>query len=319
MLEHGAFRRLYQQNKLTLGFVLPTAKMTKTPSMENQLHLARTIEEYGFAALWLRDVTIQNLHIDDNGQMYDMWIYLTYLAAHTKEIALGTAGVVLPLRHPVRIAKEAASIDALFPNRLIMGVASGDREMDFTALGVERAHIDEKFQEAYHYMEQLLLNDHASVKSELGVFDGQHMQLIPRPAAAIPTMITGFSRQSIQWIAEHGDGWFQYPRNIHEQEMLIRDYRALTEIAAPGTFKPFSQSLFIDLSENPDAVPTAIPLGYHLGRKYLVDLLHKFQSIGVNHLAFVLYFSKRPAEEVIQELGEEVLPYFPTHELAVQK
>ncbi|WP_268614409.1 hypothetical protein [Paenibacillus alginolyticus] len=36
--------------------------------MENQLHLARKIEDYGFAALWLRDVTMQNLHIDDNAK-----------------------------------------------------------------------------------------------------------------------------------------------------------------------------------------------------------------------------------------------------------
>ncbi|MEC0142904.1 hypothetical protein [Paenibacillus alginolyticus] len=42
--------------------------MTKTPQMENQLHLARKIEDYGFAALWLRDVTMQNLHIDDNAK-----------------------------------------------------------------------------------------------------------------------------------------------------------------------------------------------------------------------------------------------------------
>lgn len=44
-----------------------------------------------------------------------------------------------------------------------------------------------------------------------------------------------------------------------------------------------------------------------------MELLHQFQEIGVNHLAFVLYFSQRPPAEVIQELGEFVLPYFPTH------
>src|ERR1700730_15290980 len=100
LLQHRGFNRLYQKGKMTLGFIIPTARMSKTPIMENQLELARKIEDYGFAALWLRDVTIQNLNIDDNGQMYDVWIYLTYLAAHTEYIALGTASVVLPLRHP---------------------------------------------------------------------------------------------------------------------------------------------------------------------------------------------------------------------------
>lgn len=98
---------------------------------------------------------------------------------------------------------------------------------------------------------------------------------------------------------------------------MINEYRELSEIYAPGVFKPFTQTLFIDLSENPDADPVPIPLGFHVGRKQLLEILYQFQSIGVNHLAFVLYFSKRPPEEVIQELGEFVRPYFPTHEIPV--
>ncbi|GGG03497.1 TIGR03571 family LLM class oxidoreductase [Paenibacillus abyssi] len=316
--KHGAFQRLYQQDKLTLGFVLPTERMAKYPIMENQLQLAQMIEHYGFAAMWLRDVTIQNLDIDDNGQMYDLWIYLTYLAAKTKQIALGTAGVVLPLRHPVRIAKEAASIDRLFPGRLIMGVASGDRELDFTALGVDRPQRGEIFRETYEFLDRLLKEDNPTIQSNLGDIDGSTMGLIPKPETAIPTMVTGFSQQSLEWIARHGDGWFQYPRSIEQQELLVKDYRELTERYEPGIFKPFSNSLFIDLSENPDERPQSIPLGYRLGRYHLLELLQRFQAIGVNHIAFVLYFSHRPPEDVIQELGEEILPHFPSHQIPVE-
>jgi hypothetical protein len=72
-------------------------------------------------------------------------------------------------------------------------------------------------------------------------------------------MATGFSNQSIEWIAQNGDGWIQYPRNIAQQTQLIKDYRELSEIHAPGVFKPFTQTLFIDLSENPDSSPVPIP------------------------------------------------------------
>ncbi len=72
LLQHRAYNRLYQKDKMTLGFAIPTARMSKYPIMENQLLLARKIEDHGFAALWLWDVTIQNLNIDDNGQMYDV-------------------------------------------------------------------------------------------------------------------------------------------------------------------------------------------------------------------------------------------------------
>ncbi|OXT18523.1 LLM class flavin-dependent oxidoreductase [Bacillus sp. OG2] len=317
LLQHRAFNRLYQQDKMTLGFSIPTARMSKYPIMENQLPLARKIENHGFAALWLRDVTIQNLNIDDYGQMYDIWIYLTYLAAHTRNIALGTASVVLPLRHPVRVAKEASSIDRLFPERLIMGVASGDRDKDFTALGISKLESGNLFKKNYAFLERLLKEENPTISSDSGMIDGTDMRMFPKPFSAIPTMVTGFTNQSIEWIAQNGDGWIQYPRNMPQQTQLIKDYRELSEIHAPGVFKPFTQTLFIDLSENPDLAPVPIPLGFRAGRKHLLEILYQFQSIGVNHLAFVLYFSRRPPEEVIQELGEFVLPYFPTHEIPV--
>ena len=311
--EHRAFKRMYQKDKLTLGFAIPTAKMSKYPMMENQLELAQKIEAFGFSALWLRDVTIQNLSVDDNGQLHDMWIYLTYLAAHTQEIALGTASAVLSLRHPVRMAKEAMSIDHLFPERLILGVASGDRDKDFIGLGVSKQEAGPIFHENYDILEQLIKKESPTIHSSKGIIDGSDMRIIPKPVSTIPLMPTGFSNQSLEWIAKHGDGWIQYPRGFEQQARLINDYRTLTEQNAPGVFKPFSQTLFIDLSENPDTVPVPIPLGYHVGRNHLIDILHRFQSIGVNHIAFVLYFSMRPPAEVIQELGEEVLPHFPTH------
>ncbi|WP_342047506.1 TIGR03571 family LLM class oxidoreductase [Bacillus sp. OTU530] len=312
--QHRAFNRMYQKDKMTLGFLTPFEPMTnQPPRMENTVELACTIEKLGFSAIWLRDVTMQDLKSNDHGQLYDLWIYLTYLAARTNHIALGTSSVVLPLRHPVRVAKEATSIDKLFPDRLIMGVASGDREKDFTALGIEREKRGDIFKQSFDFLDQLLTEKQPTIDSNLGVIDSRNMKLIPKPVTVIPTMVTGFSQQSMEWIAEHGDGWIQYPRSIEEQASLIQNYRTLADIKKPGVFKPFTQTLYIDLSENPDEFPMQIPLGYRLGRNHLLELLYKFQTIGVNHLVFVPYFARRPMEEMIQEIGEEILPHFPTH------
>ncbi|PZE21604.1 TIGR03571 family LLM class oxidoreductase [Paenibacillus xerothermodurans] len=314
---HGAYQRMYQQDKMTLGFLIPFEPMTSSlPRMENTVELARKLEAFGLACIWLRDVTVRNLAADDHGQVYDLWIYLTYLAAKTDHIALGTASVVLPLRHPVRVAKEAASVDRLFPDRLIMGVASGDREKDFIALGVAREQRGEIFEENYLFLDRLLNEDNPTIKSNQGIIEANEMELIPRPVTAIPTMVTGFSQQSLEWIAAHGDGWIQYPRGLKEQAALIQEYRTLVNRKFPGIFKPFTQTLYVDLSENADTVPTPIPLGYRVGRKHLLDLLMKFQEIGVNHLAFVPYFAKRPIDEMIEEIGEEILPHFPAHAIS---
>ncbi|MGD6959726.1 hypothetical protein ACQCWA_19220 [Rossellomorea aquimaris] len=129
--------------------------------------------------------------------------------------------------------------------------------------------------------------------------------------------MTGFSNQSIEWIAQNGDGWIHYPRIIPKQTQLINDYHELWEIHTPGVIKPFTQTLYIDLSENTDVLPVPIHLGFRVGSKQLLEILYQFQSISVNHLAFVLYFSKRHPEEVIQELGEFVRPFFLTHKIPV--
>jgi luciferase-type oxidoreductase len=313
--QNKAFNRLYQKDKMTLGFFTPFEPMTtELPKMENTVELARKLESLGFAAIWLRDVTMEDFNSNDHGQLYDIWIYLTYLATQTNHIALGTASVVLPLDHPVRVANMATSVDRLFPGRFIMGVASGDRKKDFVALGVDRDKRGDIFRESFDFLERLLKEENPSISSKLGVIDGGTMKLMPSPVHTIPTMMTGFSQSTLEWIASHGDGWIQYPRDIVGQAALIKDYRALTEKHSPGVFKPFTQTLYIDLLENPDAVPEQIPLGFRLGRNHLLELLSKFQTIGINHLVFVPYFARRPVEEIIQELGEEILPHFPTHD-----
>ena len=135
---HKSFNRMYKEGEITLGLHIPLENYHfGVPKMEKQVELSQLAEKYSFSSLWLRDVLLQDPSFGDpaTGQIYDMFIYLTYLASQTKEIAMGTAATVLSLRHPLRVAKEAATIENLFPERLIMGVSSGDRKADFWGLG----------------------------------------------------------------------------------------------------------------------------------------------------------------------------------------
>ncbi|WP_281078807.1 hypothetical protein [Variovorax paradoxus] len=121
-------------------------------------------------------------------------------------------------------------------------------------------------------------------------------------------LVTGNSRQSVAWIAQHADGWLHYPQNVDPQARTIRQWRSLHQ-----GFKPFAQSLYIDLAEDPDAPPTPIFLGFKSGHRFLVEYLGALRDIGVNHVGFNLKYGSRPAAEVVQELGEFVVPHFPAH------
>ena len=73
---------------------------------------------------------------------------------------------------------------------------------------------------------------------------------------------------------------------------------------------------WIDLVDDPGHPPTPLHGGYVLrtGRKGLVALLEEWQAAGVNHAALGIQWSQRPPAEVLEELAQEVLPHFPSHE-----
>ncbi|MDX8342143.1 LLM class oxidoreductase [Rossellomorea sp. YZS02] len=309
---HKSYNRMYKEGELTLGLHIPLENYQfETPTMEKQVELAQLSEKLGFTSLWFRDVLLEDPNFGDPavGQIYDMMIYLTYLASQTKDIALGTAAAVLPLRHPLRVAKEIATIDQLFPGRVLLGVSSGDRRADFAAMGASHPDRGQKFVEAYHYLQEALYKEFPHIESSRGNI--RDANLVPKPTTRIPTFITGYAQQDMKWFAEHGDGWMYYPRSPHDQEVTIQRWRSLVKVYHPGVFKPFSQPMHLDLAEDPNEIPRPIRLGFRIGRNYLIELLNIYKQAGVNHLFFALFDSQRPADEVIQELGEEVVPYFP--------
>lgn len=306
---HRGYSRTFQEKKLTLGLVFPIeAYESSIPEMnlEQQIKLAKLAEKNHFASLFVRDVPLNDPTFGDAGQMYDPWIYLSHIAAHTSEIALGTASAITSFQHPLNLAKSAASFDRISGERLLLGLATGDRPIEFNVFGVNRDKRAELYRETFYAAKEAWSTSYPIINTERISLNGE-ADILPKPALKdIPTFVTGFSDQSMKWIAENGDGWIGYPRGIHEQAQIIRDWRALTD-----GFKPFTQSLYIDLLENPDAEPTPIHLGFRSGHRFLIEFLQGLQAVGVNHVVFVLKFATRPMEDVIQELGEYVIPHFP--------
>ena len=68
------------------------------------------------------------------------------------------------------------------------------------------------------------------------------------------------------------------------------------------------QPVYIDLMENPNFEPQTMDLGFRLGRNYLIDMFQELKKIGINHIMLVLKYCSRPAGEVLEEIGKEVLP-----------
>ena len=136
------------------------------------------------------------------------------LAAQTQRIALVTGSAIFALRHPIDLAKAAATLDTLSGGRLVLGIASGDRPVEFPAYGLPHEKRGERFAQSVDYFRQLLAGPSAPIHSPLGQLDGA--RLLPCPVTGrIPLLVTGSSRQSMQWLGEQADGWITYPEATH--------------------------------------------------------------------------------------------------------
>jgi luciferase-type oxidoreductase len=210
------------------------------------------------------------------------------------------------------MAKAAASVENLSDGRLVLGVASGDRPVEFPAYGRVFEQRGALFREALAYMRRALEESFPTIESPFGTLRGA--DLIPKPRYGhIPIGVTGNSQQSVEWIAANSDAWIMYPRRPELQARVIESWRAAVRQHAGVDFKPFAQSLYVDLAEDADEVPRPIHLGFRSGHRALVEFLGSLQTLGVNHVILNLKYGQRPAGEVVDELAREVVPHFPAH------
>src|SRR5699024_507086 len=210
-IRHKGYQKLFQPNQLTFGLIAPIKGYPQSPfpDMSDHEALVKKAEEAGIDAIWLRDVPFYDPNFGDAGQLYDPMVYAGWLAAKTKEIVIGTAGVVLPLRDPLLVAKQTLSLDHLTNGRFILGIAGGDRPTEYPAFGYDYDNRAERFRDAVEVMRAVWNQDFPQHKSTYyGTLRGD-ITMIPKPQSAhLPIINIGRARQSLTWIAEHTDGWF---------------------------------------------------------------------------------------------------------------
>lgn len=307
------YNTVFQPDQLSIGLVVPIENYAHSPvpTMQDHLQKVQLIESLGFKALWIRDVPLNVPSFGDAGQTYDPFTYLGYLAGQTSEIVLGVSSIALPLHHPVHVAKSAATIDQLSNGRLIMGVASGDRPDEYPAMGIEFEKRSELFREAFAYIRQAQDNFPVFESQHYGNLTGQ-VDILPKPKGhKVPMLVTGYSRQTLEWNAKNSDGWMYYPRNFEEQKTTIAQWRDLISETEKHS-KPFMQPLYVVLEKDDDFRPVPIQLGFRIGINYLIAYLQKARETGVNHVAINLRFNSLDMDYTLKYLAEKVLPHFHT-------
>ena len=303
-----AMQKLGQQG-LSIGLELPldndwssmgrqanaaSVRVPGEPDLRRHAELARLADRLGFRALWLRDVPLYDPSFGDAAQVFEVFTYLGYLAGITEHILLGTAAVVLPLREPVLTLKAAASVDQLSGGRLLLGVASGDRPVEYPVFGRDFGQRGAAFRE-----QVAMLRDWGETRLPAGI------RLLPRPAAALPLLVAGLAQQSPAWIGAQMDGWLAYPGTPEDHARRAAQWRAVA-----GEDKPYVSFIHLDLDEDAAMPLQRFRFGARTGREGLIAELHAMREAGVRHIGLQLRQNRRPLAETMQEIADHVLPVF---------
>jgi alkanesulfonate monooxygenase SsuD/methylene tetrahydromethanopterin reductase-like flavin-dependent oxidoreductase (luciferase family) len=116
------------------GIHLPHAGERATPALIRRFALQA--EALGFADVWVSEhIILPRTQFARKLPFYEPVLTLTWVAAVTERVRLGTSVLVLPMRHPIPLAKELATLQNLSNGRLILGAGVGWLEPEFAALG----------------------------------------------------------------------------------------------------------------------------------------------------------------------------------------
>jgi probable F420-dependent oxidoreductase len=233
--------------------------------------VAMTAEAVGFATLWsgehvvLVDQPRSRYPYSADGQIavpaaadwLDPLLGLSFAAAVTTTIGLGTGVLLLPEHNPVVTAKQAATLDVLSGGRLTLGVGIGWSEDEFAALGIPFARRGQRATEYVAAMRTLWADDVASFWGEFTRFESVRVNPKPVRDRSVPIVIGGNSDASLSRVAAIGDGWYGFnlpAARVAERvaalaEQCERRGRSLRELAVAVAVADASPGMLPDLAQ----------------------------------------------------------------------
>jgi probable F420-dependent oxidoreductase len=173
---------------------------------------------------------------------------LSYLAATTDTLLLGTCVVVAPLHSPAVLAKRAATLDLLSSGRLLLGLGIGWQREEYEAVGAPFEGRGQRLEECVGAMRALWTDHPASFAGRTVNFHEVHLTLEPT-AGRVPIVLGGNSEPAVRRAGRIADGWFPYtigPEDLARGAGMLREAaeaagRSAQDIEIsvwPGSFDP---------------------------------------------------------------------------------
>ncbi|HEX4211440.1 MAG TPA: TIGR03619 family F420-dependent LLM class oxidoreductase [Candidatus Binataceae bacterium] len=253
---------------------------------------SRAAEAAGFESFWGGEHIVQadpqtaESPMPPRTEFVDLTVTIAFAAAHTQRLRFGTGIIILPLRNPVVLAKQLASLDVVSGGRLLCGFGIGNLAFEFQAVGMPFDHKGRRAEESIGVMRAVWSG---------GEFHGRYFNLErvraePRPVQPppIPIIFGGKSDFAFSRTARLADGWYGYGLDLEAARKCIEGLRSACE----RNGRQFDE---IEVSITPKAAADR-------------DLVRRYEDLGVRRV--IVAPRARTSEEMVQAIersGHELI------------
>jgi len=281
------------KDRIAFGMSLPH-RSPDTIEMSAVRQVAQRADALGFRDLWVTENTLDHVFC------FDPIVILTYAAAITTRIRVGVSVVVLPVRNPIHLAHEIATLDYASNGRAVLGVGLG-RDNHYTEFQVPRERRIRRFLEEVELIRALWTQSKVDYRGSIYQLEGGRMAPKPLQKPHPPIWLGGGHPDAIKRAAVIADGWMgsggssiaSFSRSVP----ILRE--ALEKAGRDAASFPISKRLFMAVDERPEVARADLhrwftevyhnpegtdASGIHGTPEQVRERLEEMVAMGANHL-----------------------------------
>jgi probable F420-dependent oxidoreductase len=291
--------------KLTVEF--PSVSYRWGP--EGIIKLAQAVEQIGFDQLDMFDHVVMGYGTATRAApMYppqmpimEAIVMLSFIAAATNRIGLGTEVLVLPQRNPTLTAKQVSTLDTLSGGRVRLGVGVGWQESEYKALGEDFGNRGRRMDEAINLLRRYWSEKSVSANSQFYQFEAIAMEPKPPQGRKLPIWIGGSADATMKRVGELGDGWLATSQ-MRDAEVVASKSKILEYVEAAGRdVSAIGFQMMLDTPPRDEAGK-----GFYADKEKVFAAAERIKGFGFEWMAINMTAIFQAGARSVEELVEQV-------------
>jgi probable F420-dependent oxidoreductase len=264
--------------------------------------IARLAEDLGFESVWVPEHLVFPTAFESRypytadgvppvqpaTPLLDPLLILAQVAGATSRIRLGTNIYILPLRHPLVVARLVTTLDVLSGGRVSLGVGAGWLAEEFDAVGIDFRERGARTREAIRALRTLWLADEPVHRGRHFSFGPVKFEPKPVQKPYPPILLGGESEAALKRAAALGDGWYGVGHDPGSAAAQVARLRAL----------------LADAGRSGEPFEVTVSGG---GGRLDADALRRYADAGVDRIVALPWTRAREAEDKLRRLADAVL------------